>query len=961
MDRSGRTGRWRPGGNLTAEQRRQLRDRLADLGLTELQLLEPLAAELRQRGYRPRAAWRYANGLTQAAVAERYNEVTDSARAAMKASRISEYEAWPFARDGADPDDEHHRPSGARPTIRVLKNLAAIYGTAWDQLVDVADLAYMPHRERMEYHEAVARRSIGRQPVRAGRDLPAEVPHFTGREGPKAQLRERVTAHLRNATAAVHVIVGLTGIGKTALARYAVAVFGKHYPDGTLWIDLHGYTLGREPREPVEVLEQLLLQIGVPRETIDADLAGRADRWRTATRPRRMLIVFDNALDSAQVKHLLPQAPGCFVLITSRSKLTGLAEAAPLRLDVMEWDEAEELLVKLGNLRPGYDRGAVRQILQTAGRLPLAIRLIGGQIAHHGEAMLADSAADIAQLTERIKNAPADHTNGSAAEHLLDRFAAEDESLRAAFEMSYQRLPDAGQQRAVRLLGWFPGPEITAEAMATMAAVPLRDGKMLVRRLFEAGFLDPSPGGPGGPRYRMHDLTRLCARLHAEREDSAVEYAAVIDRLINDSLAVARRASIHQLFDPAGSEHLSNPSADTARARAWLTRERELLVGCLRDAEPTSAAAELATRLASHLSGTGHWSLALRLYARALEIATEVGDRRARAWVLVGQGRVDRLIGRHEQACTGFRLARKIAVELSDQQCHAAVLCELGQTARVTGDHAAARRYFSEALGIARDIDDQPTECDALDGLAHVERASSEYRAAWNCSAQALAIAEAIDDPVRIASAQWGFAEVIRRLGDAEGAERRYAEALEIARGLNHQKLEGDALRGLGHIERLVGEHETARRNFDDALEIARRIHDRYGEGWTLWGLGNLARKAGDYVEAREMFQRAYDIAVEINDPLGQVDALRGLGHIDRQFGRFDAARRYYLESMDVAHRISDPLGQADALRSLAGVETATGSAAQGEELLTQALALYDGIGLQLAAQVRAELRTRGR
>ncbi|AFU05791.1 tetratricopeptide repeat protein [Nocardia brasiliensis] len=961
MYRSGRSDRWRPGGNLTAEQRRRLRDRFAELGLTDLQLLEPLAAELRQRGYRPRAAWRYANGLTQAAVAERYNEVTDSARAAMKASRISEFEAWPFGGNDAEAADEHHRPSGARPTVRVLKNLAAVYGTVWDQLVDLADLAYMPHGERMEYHEAVARRSIGRQPVRAGRDLPAEVPHFTGRAEPKTQLYERFTEHLRSGAAAVHVIVGLTGIGKTALARYAVAVFGKHYPDGTLWVDLHGYTLGREPREPADVLEQLLLQIGVARETIETDLAGRADRWRTTMRQRRMLIVFDNALDSNQVKQLLPQAPGCFVLITSRSKFTGLVEAAPLRLDVLEWAEAEELLVKLGNLRPGYDQDAVRQILRTAGRLPLAIRLIGGQIAHHGEEMLADSAAEIAQLTARIKRAPADRTNGSAAEHLLDRFTAEDESLRAAFEMSYRRLPDPGQQRAVRLLGWFPGPEITAEAMATMAGLPLRDGKMLVRSLFEAGFLDPSTGGPGGQRYRMHDLSRLCARLHAEREDTAVEYAAVLDRLVAAGLAVARRASAHQLFDPAGSEHLSNPSADAARARAWLNRELELLLGCLRETEPTSAAAELATRLASHLSGTGHWSLALRLYERALSIATELDDRRAQAWALVGKGRMDRLIGHHEQACAGFRSAREIAVALVDRQCHAAVLCELGQTARVTGDHGAARRYFTEALGIARDIEARATECDALDGLAYVERASSNYRGAWGCSAQALAIAEAIGDPVRIGTAQWGFAEVIRRLGDAEGAALRYTAALEIARDLNHQKLEGDALRGLGHIEALFGDHDTARRSFDDALEIARRINDRYGEGWTLWGLGNVARRAGEFEAARGVFQQAYDIAVEINDPLGQVDALRGLGHIERYFGRFDGARAYYTESMGVAQRIGDPLGRADALRSLAGVASDTGAQERAEALLAEALALYDGIGVQLAANVRAELRTGGR
>ncbi|WP_330250717.1 tetratricopeptide repeat protein [Nocardia sp. NBC_00565] len=960
MDRAGRKAGPRPAGTVSAEDRRRLRDRLADLGLTDHQLLEPFAAELRQRGYRPRAAWRYANELTQGMVAERYNELTDNAKAAMKASRISEYEAWPFTRDGVILDGEPQRPYGVRPTVRVLKNLATIYGTTWDQLVDVADLAHMPEHERLEYHQALARRSIGRLPVPAGGDLPAEVPHFTGRDGPKSQLHDRVTDHLRSGAVAVHVIDGLTGIGKTALARYAVAAFGRHYPDGTIWVDLHGYTLGRDPREPIDVLEQLLLQVGVARETIEMDLAGRANRWRTTMSERRMLIVFDNVLDTAQVKDLLPQAPGCFVLITSRSKLTGLAGAAPLRLEVMEWDEAEELLVKLGNLRDGYDKRAVRQILETAGRLPLAIRLIGGQIAHHGADMLADSAADIANLTARMKEAAVYRRSAdSAAEHLFDQFAAEDESLAAAFEMSYQRLQDPEQQRAVRLLGWFPGPEITAEAMATMASVPLGDGMMVVRRLFEAGFLDPASGGPGGRRYRMHDLTRWCARMHAEREDSPAEHAAVIDRLVHESLAVARRASTHQIFDPAGSEHLWNPSEDATQARAWLTREREMLQGCVQAAEPSTDAAELARRLASHLSGTGQWSLAHRLFGRALTIAGQVRDRGAESWALVGRGRVDRLMGHHEAASAGFEQAVAIARELGDRHTEVAVLCELGQAVRSTGDHARARDYFDQALELARAIGNRPTECDALQGRAQVARAASDYRTARLTSEEALRIADDIGDPVRVATAQWGLAEVIRRLGEQTEAKDLYSKALGIAKDMNHRKLEGDALRGLGHIERLVGEQVTARRYFEEALSIARHIHDRYGEGWTLWGLGNIARKAGDYEKARRMFQQAYDIAVEIDDPFSQVDTLRGLGHIERHFGEYRDAQRYYEDSQHVARRIGDPLGQADALRGRATVAVKTGQAQLAEQLLSQALVLYESTGVRHGEQIASEIRMR--
>ncbi|WP_171048350.1 tetratricopeptide repeat protein [Nocardia cyriacigeorgica] len=947
MERAGRSASSRATGIVSAEERRRLRNRLAELGLTRHQLIELLAGELRQRGFRPRAAWRYANELTQTAVADRYNEITGSANAAMKASRISEYEAWPFAKDGA----------GVRPTIRALKTLATIYGTTWDQLVDIADLEQMPLTERLEFQEAVARRGTDDVPVRTGGDLPAEVPNFTGRNSSKAQLRQRVEDHLYGDGPAVHVIDGLTGIGKTALARYAVAAFGRRFPDGTLWVDLHGYTAGREPRDPGDVLEQLLLEVGVPREIIEADPGGRAVRWRSAMSGQRMMIVFDNVLDSAQVKPLLPQAPGCFVIITSRSKLTGLAEAAPLRLEVMEWAEAEELLVKLGNLGSAYDRASVRQILRTSGRLPLAIKLIGGQIAHHGADMLADVAAEFATLTADIKNTHAGRSAGSsAAEDILDRFAAEDESLRAAFEMSYQRLASSAHQRAVRLLGWFPGPEVTAETMATIAAVPLNEGKLLVRRLFEAGFLDPAPSGPTGPRYRMHDLTRLCARLHAEREDSPREHAAVLERLIAHGLTIAWRASRLDVFDPAGSEHLSDPSDEANRARAWLTAEGDMLFSCVQAAPPGADVSELARLLAAHLSGSGQWSRAHRLYERAYEIADILDDRRGQAWALLGRGRIDRLVGNHAQARSTFRAAEAIAVELGYLRCHADVLCELGQTARITGDHAGARTHFTDALAIARQLGHRPSECDALDGLAHVERAASDYQTARECSERALEIANEMGDPVRVAAVQWGYAEVIRRMGDHRLAGRHYSDALGIARSLNHRKLEGDALRGLGHIERLVGDLDTARGYFDDALDIARHIHDRYGEGWTLWGLGNIARKTGEYERAREMFQQAHDIAEAINDPLGQVDALRGLGHVQRHFGDYEAARRYYTDSMAVAERIGDPHGLADGLRGLAHVAARTSTDGSAEELLARALEQYERIGVTLAEQVRAEM-----
>lgn len=143
----------------------------------------------------------------------------------MRGSRLCEYEKWPMG--------------GVRPSVRTLKILAAIYETTWDRLVDINDLEKMPTSDRQAFldirdlrygdsldlpgprqrrhhpnaphggddshvnrrvtaEEAVAvseRRTVpapGSPPERSGGGLPGQVTHFTGRDGPIAELRARI-------------------------------------------------------------------------------------------------------------------------------------------------------------------------------------------------------------------------------------------------------------------------------------------------------------------------------------------------------------------------------------------------------------------------------------------------------------------------------------------------------------------------------------------------------------------------------------------------------------------------------------------------------------------------------------------------------------------------------------------------------------------------------------------------
>ena len=106
-----------------------------ELGLTVDEIAAALVAELRLR---PRAAYRYAVGMSGQAAADVYNAKFGTAQspAPMSKTRISEYENWPIGR------------STRRPSATVLQNLAVIYRTSPANLLDHRDLEALGERQR---------------------------------------------------------------------------------------------------------------------------------------------------------------------------------------------------------------------------------------------------------------------------------------------------------------------------------------------------------------------------------------------------------------------------------------------------------------------------------------------------------------------------------------------------------------------------------------------------------------------------------------------------------------------------------------------------------------------------------------------------------------------------------------------------------------------------------------------
>jgi transcriptional regulator with XRE-family HTH domain len=280
----------------------------------------------------------------------------------------------------------------------------------------------------------------------ATRTLPHHAASFTGRDAELTQLFGAIDDLAADGgVVGIHAIGGMAGIGKTAFAVHAAHRLADRFPAGQIFLPLHGHTPGQRPVEPGDALASLLLTAGVAAAQIPPSLEARMALWRDRLAGRQLLLVLDDAASSDQVRPLLPGSGACLVLVTSRRRLTTLEDARAISLDTLPPGEAAALLVRLA-ARPGLSPGdpAVAELTRLCGCLPLAIGMVARQLHHHPAWTGAGRAAELAVTVDR-----------------LELMTAENLSVAAAFNMSYEDLSPE-QQRLFRRLGLcIPAPTST--------------------------------------------------------------------------------------------------------------------------------------------------------------------------------------------------------------------------------------------------------------------------------------------------------------------------------------------------------------------------------------------------------------------------------------------------------------------------------------------------------------------
>ncbi|HWO60407.1 MAG TPA: BTAD domain-containing putative transcriptional regulator [Umezawaea sp.] len=233
------------------------------------------------------------------------------------------------------------------------------------------------------------------------RQLPADVDGFAGRAVEVEALDELLDDGSGPGVRAARIVVidGAEGVGKTALAVHWAHQVAHHFPDGQVYVDLHGRDPANRAMSPAEAMDALLDSFLVPERYRPGGVEGRAALYRSVLSGRRVLTVLDNARDAAQVRQLLPGGSGCVAVVTARTPLTGIVVALgarTIRLDRPTVDEARQLLAhRLGVDRVRAEPDAVVEIIDSCGRLPLALARVATRACARSGRPLAELAAQL--------------------------------------------------------------------------------------------------------------------------------------------------------------------------------------------------------------------------------------------------------------------------------------------------------------------------------------------------------------------------------------------------------------------------------------------------------------------------------------------------------------------------------------------------------------------------------------
>lgn len=412
----------------------------------------------------------------------------DNLRELRRRARLSQEKLAELA--GVSPRTVRNLEAGhvSRPTAGVLRALAHALELSAESAWAFEAAAWEPAR-------MVDAPTPQAPPVRVVPGLlPRSPGDFVGRCDEVETMLDVLATGARTVESAAPMVTlhGRPGVGKTTLALRVAHDLRPEFPDGQLYANLRG--THDHPASTHGVLGRFLAALGACEADVPHDVEERQDRFRSLMAERQILVVLDDASERTPLIDWLPAGERNAVIVTSRAPLA-LPGAVAVALEVLSDSDGMALLESIvGAERVRAEPDAARDVVESCGRLPLALRVAGSRLAlkqHWPIGKLARSLLD--------------------DRHVLDELHQGDLDVRASISLTYRRLT-AVQQRTFVLMATLVPADVPVRAVAVLTKTSTAHAEAILELLVDAQLIAPASIQSRELHYRMHDLVRAFGR-----------------------------------------------------------------------------------------------------------------------------------------------------------------------------------------------------------------------------------------------------------------------------------------------------------------------------------------------------------------------------------------------------------------------------------------------------------------
>jgi tetratricopeptide (TPR) repeat protein len=404
--------------------------------------------------------------------------------------------------------------------------------------------------------------------------------------------------------------------------------------------------------------------------------------------------------------------------------------------------------------------------------------------------------------------------------------------VQAVFSWSYRNLSPLGA-RMFRLLGAHPGPDISAAAAASLAAIPLAQARKALSELVHAHLL--SEHVPG--RFTFHDLLHAYAAQQPPAPVDAASAAAVQ----NERRTALRRVLEHYLHTASAGALLLSPGQepmalhqlspgvrpeslfDDRRALDWFEAEHEVLLAAVALAASMGfdrLAWQLPLAFGVFLDWRGHRGDWAAVQRTAVESARRAADRQAQAGAHRQLGRAYIRLRCYDKASMQLSQASDLYVQSADLAGQARTCLDAARVLQKLHHDEEALGNALRAVRLFQAIGDDAGRAKALDEVGWCHTLRGEERQALSYCGQALDLYRVLGDRQGEAATSGNLGTAHYHLGDYPHAVAYFEHACNLYRALGDRTHLANSLDRLGDTRDASGDPEAACDAWQGALTL---------------------------------------------------------------------------------------------------------------------------------------------